>query len=148
MLLGRLWGGRLSQRLRESEINMARQSETEARFVQTCRAVGLACVVALIVLSLLPGNERPHTGSPGQLEHIVAYFGTAVFLALGFRTITDRVATVALLVGAAAVFEMIQRLIPGRHSQLIDWFASSLGAGSGVLAVVLIEHLQQTLLPR
>jgi VanZ family protein len=122
--------------------------ETEARLVQTFRAMGLACSVALIVLSLLPGNERPHTGSPGQLEHIVAYFGTAVFLALGFRTISSRIVAVALLVGAAAVLEMIQRLIPGRHSQLIDWFASSLGAGVGVLAVALMERLQQTLLPR
>jgi VanZ family protein len=127
---------------------MRRHPEFEARFVQTCRAMGLTCVVVLIVLSLLPGNERPHTGLSGQLEHTVAYFGTAVFLALGFRSIADRVATVALLVGAAAVFEMIQRLVPGRHSQLIDWLASSLGAGVGVLAVVLMERLQQTLLPR
>ncbi len=113
----------------------------ERRFVRTCRAMGLACVVAIIVLSLLPGNERPHTGSPGQLEHAVAYFGTAVFLALGFRAITDRVTTTALLVGAAAVFELIQRLIPGRHSQLIDWLASSSGAVAGVLVVVLLERL-------
>jgi VanZ family protein len=127
---------------------MRRHPEFEARFVQTCRAMGLTYVVVLIVLSLLPGNERPHTGLSGQLEHTVAYFGTAVFLALGFRSIADRVATVALLVGAAAAFEMIQRLVPGRHAQLIDWLASSLGAGVGVLAVVLMERLQQTLLPR
>jgi hypothetical protein len=128
--------------LRESGINMGRYPETEARFVQTCRAMGVACVVILIVLSLIPGSERPHTGMSGQLEHTVAYFGTAVFLALGFRTVPDRVATILLLVGAAAAFEMIQRLIPGRHSQLIDWLASSFGAGAGVLAVVLMERFR------
>jgi VanZ family protein len=53
----------------------------------------------------------------------------------------DRVVTISLLVGAAAVLELFQRLIPGRHSQLIDWFASSSGAGLGVLAVVLMERL-------
>jgi VanZ family protein len=113
----------------------------EARFAQTSRAVGFACIVVLIVLSLLPGNERPHTGSPGQLEHAVAYFGTALFLTLGFRTTRDRVATISLLVALAALMELIQRMIPGRHSQFIDWFASSIGAGSGVLAIVLIERV-------
>jgi VanZ family protein len=127
---------------------MSWHPEIGARLVQTYRVMGLACVVALIVLSLLPGNERPHTGLSGQIEHAVAYFGTAVFLALGFRTMRDRVVTISLLVGLAAVLEMIQRMIPGRHSQLIDWLASSFGAGVGVLAVVLMERLQQTLLPR
>jgi hypothetical protein len=31
----------------------------------------------MVVLIDLPGSERPHTGSPEQIEHIVAYFGTA-----------------------------------------------------------------------
>jgi VanZ family protein len=106
-------------------------SEIEARFVRTSRAMGSACIVVLIVLSILPGNERPHTGLSGQIEHVIAYFGTAVSLALGFRTMKDRVVTISLLVGAAAVLELFQRLIPGRHSQLIDWFASSSGAGLG-----------------
>jgi hypothetical protein len=114
-------------------------------FVQTSRAIGLACIVAVIVLSLLPGNERPHTGLSwqiaGQIEHVVAYFGTAVFLAFGFRTTKDRTAALSLLVGLAAVLEVTQRLIPGRHSQLIDWLASSFGAGAGVLVVILMEHL-------
>jgi VanZ family protein len=121
---------------------MLRHFDFEARFAQTSRAVGFACIVVLIVLSLLPGNERPHTGSPGQFEHAVAYFGTAAFLALGFRKTTDRVTTILLLIGLAAVLEVIQLAIPGRNSQMIDWLASSLGAGAGVLAVVLMERLR------
>jgi hypothetical protein len=46
----------------------------------------------------------------------------------------DRVAAISLFVGLAAVLELIQRMIPGRHSQFIDWFASSLGAGAGMSA--------------
>jgi VanZ family protein len=113
----------------------------DARYARVPCAIGLACVAVIIVLSLLPGDERPHTGLAGQIEHGVAYFGTAVFLALGFRTIRDRVAAVSLLVGLAGVLEVIQRVIPGRHSQVIDWFASSSGAGFGVLAVLLMERL-------
>jgi VanZ family protein len=115
--------------------------ENEARLVRLSRAVGLACVVILIVLSVLPGNERPHTGFPGQIEHVFAYFGTALFLTWGSPTAKGRIATIALLVGLAAALEAIQRLIPRRHSQLIDWFASSFGTGLAVLAVILMERL-------
>jgi hypothetical protein len=34
------------------------------------RAVGWACIVALVILSLVAGGERPHTGLPGQIEHV------------------------------------------------------------------------------
>jgi VanZ family protein len=114
---------------------------SEACFLRLSRAIGWACVAAIIVLSLVPGDERPHTGLAGQIEHALAYFGTAVFLALGFRTMRDRVAVISLLVGLAAVLELIQRMIPGRHAQFIDWFASSLGAAAGVLAIILLERV-------
>jgi VanZ family protein len=104
--------------------------------------MGTACVVVLIVLSLLPGRDRPHAGSPGQFEHSAAYFATAVFLAVGFRTIRARFATIAFLVGLAATLEMFQLWVPRRHSQFIDVLASSDGAGFGALAVVAIERLQ------
>jgi VanZ family protein len=111
------------------------------RFAPLIRAAGLACAVVIVVLSLLPADERPHTGLSGQLEHTVAYFGTAFVLALGFRTARDRVAMFSLLVALAAALEAIQRMIPGRHSQIIDWLASSFGAGLGVLVVVLMERV-------
>jgi hypothetical protein len=37
--------------------------------------------------------------------------------------------------------EVIQRLIPGRHSQTIDWIASSFGVGIGIMAVIALERL-------
>jgi VanZ family protein len=115
--------------------------KNEARLVRLSQVVGSACVVVLIVLSVLPADERPHTGFPGQMEHAAAYFGTAIFLAFGYPTARGRIATIALLVGLAAALEMIQLLIPGRNSQVIDWYASSFGAGFGVLAVILVERL-------
>jgi VanZ family protein len=114
---------------------------SEAHLLRLSRAIGLACVAVIIVLSLVPGDERPHTGLAGQIEHALAYFGTAVFLTVGFRTMKDRVAAISLLVGLAAVLELMQRVIPGRHSQFIDWSASSLGAGAGMIAIILIERI-------
>jgi VanZ family protein len=143
----RHWGGG-SQAGRRNDISDQNGPfsgpENEPCLVGLCRAIGSACVVALIVLSLLPAADRPDTGFAGQNEHVVAYFGTAAFLALGFRTMRDRLATVSLLVALAAVLELIQRSIPGRHSQLIDLAASSSGAILGVFAVVLMARLLRT----
>ena len=48
------------------------------------RAVGWASVVAIVVASLVPGDARPDTGLPGQIDHIIAYCGTAGLLGLGY----------------------------------------------------------------
>jgi hypothetical protein len=43
------------------------------------------CVALLIVLSLVPGPDRPHTGIAGQSEHFIAYAGTGM-IAMVTRT--------------------------------------------------------------
>lgn len=44
-----------------------------------------SCVAAIIVLSLVPGNARPHTGAPGKIAHFIAYLGTGLFIAAHYR---------------------------------------------------------------
>jgi hypothetical protein len=66
------------------------------------RVAGLTGTLTLVVLSLLPGSERPHTGLPGQLEHVIAYCATAVFLGLGYSTARARVGVVLFLALLAA----------------------------------------------
>jgi hypothetical protein len=104
------------------------------------RVAGWACIVALIILSLVPGSERPHTGLPGQIEHFVAYCGTAAFLGLGYPTAKARFAIVAMLGLLAVVLEMAQQWIPGRHSQFVDFAASAAGACLGMLAVTVVNR--------
>jgi hypothetical protein len=41
-------------------------------------------VVTIAVLSLVPGELRPHTGAPGYLEHVTVYFITAILLSHGY----------------------------------------------------------------
>jgi hypothetical protein len=104
------------------------------------RVAGLACIVALIVLSLVPGTERPHTGLPGQIEHFIAYCGTAGLLGLGYLTATARFGIAATLALLAVVLEIAQLWIVGRHSQFIDFAASSAGACAGILAVAVMDR--------
>lgn len=96
-------------------------------------ALSVILWAVIIVLSLLPGQERPHTGYSGNLEHLVAYVGTAGVTALAFRSVAP-VWLVLSFAGASALMEIAQLYIPGRSSGLDNLLASSLGATLGVIA--------------
>ena len=94
------------------------------------RAAGFFGVLAIIVLSLVPGTYRPHTGLPGEAEHFIAYYSTAFAFALGFRS---RAVVIALgLTLLAGSMEVLQLWVPGRHSAIIDAVVSSLGGLLGI----------------
>ncbi len=38
------------------------------------RIAGMACIVLIVVLSLIPGRWQERTGAPGPFEHFIAYF--------------------------------------------------------------------------
>jgi VanZ family protein len=91
------------------------------------------CVATLAALSLVPGDERPHTGYSGRFEHFLAYFLTA--LPVWFACISWRSKARALL-GLSAMaggFEILQIWIPGRSAAVLDWAVSTAGALTGML---------------
>ncbi|MFG1371686.1 VanZ family protein [Xanthobacter oligotrophicus] len=97
---------------------------------------GLAAVLwlVIVILSLLPGSERPHTGYSGNLEHFVAYLGTGAMTAFAFPAASLlRLALPFCL--ASGLFEIAQTVIPGRSPGVDNWMASSLGAFVGIIAV-------------
>ena len=103
------------------------------------RIAGVACVIALVVLSWLPKEMETRTGVPGRIEHVVAYLGTGAMLKLGWPLHRTRW-MLAGLVGLAAVLEVGQVWVPGRTSQAIDFVASSSGALAGLWAVHAVFH--------
>jgi hypothetical protein len=104
------------------------------------RVAGWTSVLALIVLSLVPGTQRPHTWLPGQIEHLAAYCGTAVLLGLGYPTAEARFRIGLMLALLAAVLEMMQLWIPDRHPQFIDFAVSSAGVCLGISAVAVVDR--------
>ena len=96
------------------------------------RAAGFFGVLAIIVLSLVPGTYRPHTGLPGEAEHFIAYYATAFAFALGFRSRASRVVIVLGLTLLAGSMEVLQLWVPGRHSAIIDAVVSSSGGLLGI----------------
>jgi VanZ family protein len=105
------------------------------------RAVGWASVVAIVVVSLVPGDARPDTGLPGQIDHIIAYRGTAGLLGLGYPAAKLRFGMIVMLISLAAMLEVAQRWIPGRHPQFIDFAASVAGRCFGMLAAMVVHRI-------
>jgi VanZ family protein len=91
------------------------------------------CVALIIILSLLPGSERPHTGAPGKLEHFLAYTGTGVFAAFGYSLASQRFIFWMAIVILSSLLEFLQQYVPGRGPDAFDALASSSGLTSGLL---------------
>lgn len=95
------------------------------------QATGVVCLVAIAILSVLPGAERPHVLGSGNAEHLIAYAGAAFFASSlpifrGWRI-------VLVLSAASLIFEGMQMFIPGRGPGLDNWAASTVGALAGLL---------------
>lgn len=103
------------------------------------RVAGYLAVGVIIVLSLLPGNERPHTGASGHIEHITAYFITMFLLAAGHPQRRQQIIALCLLSICAGLMEIAQINIPGRTASIGDAVVSSIGAGFGLVAYLLLS---------
>jgi hypothetical protein len=96
------------------------------------RAAAFFGVLAIIILSLLPGIDRPHTGLPGKAEHFIAYCATATAFALGFWSRASRIMIALGLTLLAGSMEIMQLWVPGRHSAIGDAVVSGMGGLLGI----------------
>ena len=96
-------------------------------------------VLALVVLSLGPPSTRPVTGAGHNFEHLLIFLATGLAFGLGYLR-WFWCLSLALLT-FAAVIEIAQMLVPGRHARLSDFLvdaaASSLGVGLSYLLMKL-----------
>src|SRR6185437_3878232 len=104
------------------------------------RFASWAVVLALALLSLVPGSVRPQTGLPGPAEHFLAYFLTAALLGAGKRGTAYRIAVAVSLSIVSGIFELLQNFVPGREAGAFDFIVSAGGAGCGVCAIAIACH--------
>jgi VanZ family protein len=108
--------------------------------VQTSfRVLTWYCIILLAVLSLLPAQNMVRTGIPGQLEHLIAYAGSAGIAIAGYQR-RGAVQIIGLFCIYAGILEYLQYFSPGRHSSIEDFAASALGACCGGLVAVLVAR--------
>jgi len=105
------------------------------------RLVALLMLLAILFLSLVPGDYRPHTGIlPGGLEHVAAYTLAAFLLGLAYHDRLSPVRIVLLLTAYGALLELGQLWVPGRHGEAIDVLADFIGASIGALIASQVVH--------
>jgi VanZ family protein len=93
------------------------------------------CVALLVVLSLVPGQDRPQTGMASQSEHFIAYAGTAIIAMLSYRRAFWTIIGLGLL---SSILEVLQTFVPGRGPAVMDAVVSTAGAavGTGMAALL------------
>ena len=113
---------------------MSNHSLIKAEQIARISAVaGWLGVLIIAILSLVPGNLRPHTVLPGPLEHTLAYALTGAALAFGYRRMDFRLLCLVGLSAGSVVLEILQASVPGRSPSAVDAVASSSGAALGML---------------
>ena len=104
------------------------------------RAAGWLLLAAIIVLTVVPPQHRPETGAPSELEHLGIFLLTGLAFGLGYGQ--RHLIQVCSLVAFAGAIELVQVLVPGRHSRLSDFVVDALSASVGVgLAVVVLIRI-------
>ena len=88
-------------------------------------------VLALIlIVTISPIQFRPITGEPADVERFLAFFLVGFLFALAYPR--HWLAVLLLTIGCAGMFELLQRLAPGRHGEFPDFIFKAVGAMAGV----------------
>src|SRR5262245_53725607 len=103
------------------------------------RLISWLLLAAAAFLTLAPRTYRPYTGVEHHLEHFLAFALLGLVFGLGY----PRRPVVLALIGvmAAAVLEILQRWVPGRHALLADFLINAAGVCAGVAAAVALTWL-------
>jgi len=98
-----------------------------------CRIAGWLLLLIIIVLSIVPPQDRPVTPAPHAFEHAAIFLLAGLAFGLGYAR-RRSIQVLGLVVFSGAV-ELVQLAIPGRHARLSDFIVDALSISVGVLAV-------------
>lgn len=95
-------------------------------------------LVAIVVLSVVPPDDRPVTPAPHVVEHWSIFFLMGLAFGLGYVRTPWRQS--AELVAFSGAIELVQIAIPGRHSRLSDFVVDAASAAGGVLLTAFMRR--------
>ena len=100
-------------------------------------------VLAVIVLSVLPGKMRPHILGNDYYEHFIAYFTVGSLSAIGYLRPVQLLSSAVLLALCAGLLEFVQLWIPGRTASAGGFATSTIGAWIGLLLIVAVRRAHE-----
>jgi VanZ family protein len=96
-------------------------------------------LVAIVVLSVVPPEDRPVTPAPHDFEHVAIFVATGLAFGLGYAG--RYLVQILGLIAFSAAIEIIQLGIPGPHARVSDFIVDALSVSIGVgLAFLLVEY--------
>ena len=102
-------------------------------------ATGCAGWLAIMVLSLVPGSSRPHSGASGLHEHFAAYALVGAAFGAGLLRLKQRVLVAAGLTLTAAALEILQAYVPERNAEFAGFISGAAGALAGIAAMAVVS---------
>lgn len=92
--------------------------------------------------TLAPIQSRPTLPSSTNFEHLAAFAVLGFLFCLAYPR--HAIVAVIIVLGAAALLELLQLLTPDRHGRLLDVVEKMVGGGLGIAAGRLIIRCNQT----
>ncbi len=91
------------------------------------RLTGVTVLIAIVALSLLPGNQLPDVPGSDKWHHTLAYFVCMFCWGQAYVRPAQRLKLAIAFVAMGAVIECIQYFTPTRAFELLDIVANTLG---------------------
>jgi VanZ family protein len=102
-----------------------------ARYTQIIsKASAWTLLITIVILSLVPAQDRPGTALPHSLEHLTIFFAAGLAFGIGYPQ--RRLFQFVALLAFTAAIELAQLLVPGRHARLSDFLIDAGGVTVGL----------------
>lgn len=108
-------------------------------FRTSLRILAWASIVALFVVTDTTMAMRPHTIISPNVDRLMALFCVGAVFSLAYPKRLGLVLVV--LFGTIVSFELLQRLLVGRHGFVNDIIVKSIGCSAGALFAVTVQGL-------
>jgi uncharacterized membrane protein HdeD (DUF308 family) len=110
-------------------------------FKKIVTVLAWACLAFIVFATISPLKDRPTLPISGDLEHIGAFAVLGGLFCLAYPRHTVLVCVIVL--GSAALLEMVQLLTPDRHGRLLDAMEKVAGGAIGIIAGRAILYFEQ-----
>src|SRR5262249_49742320 len=97
------------------------------------RIVAWVGILAIVILSVVPADERPVTAAGPPVEHFAIFALVAAAFALGYQFSVIRLLFLALLFCGG--IELLQMPLPTRHARVSDFVIDFVASGLAILCV-------------